>query len=837
MKPKSTLRSFLFLAGSSLLAISSASADQTWDGTGGDDFWNTAANWGLDVLPDFANAITFSGITRATNVNDLTADTIIGGFNFTNTTAGQSFSISGNSITLGGGIITTASSGLGITDTVSLAMILNGNRTITTDTLHDLTLSGIISEDVAGRTLTKSGAGTLNLTAPSSYSGTTTITAGTLALSGGTNRLLNTGTVAFTGASTLDIGSTSQMLAAVTVPDATGFTSTINGSGGTLTINGGTLQWGPGGAIVNGTSTVVNLNGLSNFVFDSSANTFRVGYKSGATNATGSTASSTVTLAASNTITAATLAVGDQTASNHGGTSTLRLGAANVLNVANINIGFGSRSNATLNFNAASSAVTIRNTDGSSAVSTWNIGSINNPTVGGTFTDTVNLSNGTIDAVVTSMTIGRANPSGANRAGTTHASFTMAGGTLTVDTMNLGQFSGNSGTTVNGTMAANGTFTLNSASGTVNATTLTLATNTALTTGGTKSVNGTFNLTNGTLNATTVQRGSQSGTATATLAFNWGTGTIGNLTGTNLTWNDIPITLSAGTHTFDISGSNTATLNSASVINGATFGITKIGTGTLNLNAANTYTGGTTVSDGTLTINGSLADATMAVNGGIVNGTGILTTNINGLAFDAITMTAGTLTATNLTINVNQTGAGLTETEYVLVDATGGGTISGTFAGLTGAPGYELNYGTPNQVKLVQTGGGPTYASWSGGAAANVDSNNDGVDNGAAWALGAADPSANAIDLLPTLDNTSDPTYVIFTFNRSDDAQADSTTTITAEYGNDLVGWTTAVDDNDNVEIEVTDSSPKDTVVVKLKRATLGSSGKLFARLNVVITP
>jgi hypothetical protein len=45
------------------------------------------------------------------------------------------------------------------------------------------------------------------------------------------------------------------------------------------------------------------------------------------------------------------------------------------------------------------------------------------------------------------------------------------------------------------------------------------------------------------------------------------------------------------------------------------------------------------------------------------------------------------------------------------------------------------------------------------------------------------------------------------------------------------------VDDNDNVEIEETDGSPKDTVLVKLKRSTLGASGKLFVRLNVVVTP
>ena len=139
-----------------------------------------------------------------------------------------------------------------------------------------------------------------------------------------------------------------------------------------------------------------------------------------------------------------------------------------------------------------------------------------------------------------------------------------------------------------------------------------------------------------------------------------------------------------------------------------------------------------------------------------------------------------------------------------------------------------------NQATATAPGG---YDSWSGGALSNADTNNDGVENGVAWALGAADPDENAIGLLPVLDNTTDPTYVIFTFNRSDEANDDPNTDITVQYGSDLAGWTTAVDDNDNVEIEVTPGSPKDTVVVKLKRSTLAAGGKLFARLNVVVTP
>jgi hypothetical protein len=92
--------------------------------------------------------------------------------------------------------------------------------------------------------------------------------------------------------------------------------------------------------------------------------------------------------------------------------------------------------------------------------------------------------------------------------------------------------------------------------------------------------------------------------------------------------------------------------------------------------------------------------------------------------------------------------------------------------------------------------------------------------------------------LLPVINNTTDPNYVLFTFQRSDVAEADASTTITVQHDTDLQDqWTTAVHDGDNVIIQITDGSPKDTVVVKLKRSTLAPAGKLFTRLNVVVTP
>ena len=66
-----------------------------------------------------------------------------------------------------------------------------------------------------------------------------------------------------------------------------------------------------------------------------------------------------------------------------------------------------------------------------------------------------------------------------------------------------------------------------------------------------------------------------------------------------------------------------------------------------------------------------------------------------------------------------------------------------------------------------------------------------------AWVLGAnrsrVCQNAASIALLPTLDNTTDPDFFIFTYRRDDDANTDPKTTIKVEYGSTLAGWTDGV--------------------------------------------
>jgi len=84
---------------------------------------------------------------------------------------------------------------------------------------------------------------------------------------------------------------------------------------------------------------------------------------------------------------------------------------------------------------------------------------------------------------------------------------------------------------------------------------------------------------------------------------------------------------------------------------GGSFGLTKVGNGTLVLTANNAYTGGTTINRGTLQIGngggGSLAGGSsvvIAAAGRLVNAT----TNGNSLSLGALTITGGELAATNI---------------------------------------------------------------------------------------------------------------------------------------------------------------------------------------------
>ncbi len=159
------------------------------------------------------------------------------------------------------------------------------------------------------------------------------------------------------------------------------------------------------------------------------------------------------------------------------------------------------------------------------------------------------------------------------------------------------------------------------------------------------------------------------------------------------------------------------------------------------------------------------------------------------------------------------------------------------FLSLTGLDGNGATGGFARLDKVflgVTTASPPTpYQAWvtatpsSGAAAFSGDANLDGVANGIAFFLGAPDPSAPALDLLPTASLTENDLQ--FTFTRADIAAGSS---FVVEYGTDLDQWFDAIDGTDGVGIETDGGSPLDTITVTIPRS-LAPGGSMFTRLRV----
>ena len=131
------------------------------------------------------------------------------------------------------------------------------------------------------------------------------------------------------------------------------------------------------------------------------------------------------------------------------------------------------------------------------------------------------------------------------------------------------------------------------------------------------------------------------------------------------------------------------------------------------------------------------------------------------------------------------------------------------------------------------------YDAWAGGAAFDADANDDGVANGMAWLLGAADPSANATGLVPV--PTHQAGKLIMTFRCLKTANRGGAV-LKVQYSNDLgLGdlWTShqaVVPDVDSTVGTVffdtsTDANPTFINVRAEIPASGAASGKLFGRL------
>ena len=285
--------------------------------------------------------------------------------------------------------------------------------------------------------------------------------------------------------------------------------------------------------------------------------------------------------------------------------------------------------------------------------------------------------------------IGSANASGSTAQGTVN----QTGGTLIQTDGGIGTFS------VGGRTSTLGVGIYNMSGGTLTAVG-------GIRVGGTGT--GTFNVSgSAVINANGGFNISRNTGTTGTLNLNGGTVTTLNITsstGVNCTNNFNGATVKPTTANTWISGLARANVRNGGAIldtaginvtvsqallhsdiigdNATDGGLTKKGAGTLTLTGASSYTGTTTVSNGTLRVNGSIAGGTVTVApGATLDGTGTVNAPID-------VQSGGTLAAGNsigtLTVNGASTLAGTVVAEVTngpssdLINFTGGATLGGT---------------------------------------------------------------------------------------------------------------------------------------------------------------
>ncbi len=684
------------------VTLSGATINQ-WAGASGSNF-TTLASW-TGMVPTSGAIAQFADHPAAGAVTvNLDANQTVQGLVFNSTTRNYTVSTgSANAFTLdnttnsAAATITDSSAGAG-NHTVSVPLTLASNLTATvTDAANTLTLGGAIGEASVGKTLTKAGAGTLVLTGTNTYTGATTVSAGTLQLGDGTTD----GSILTTSAITNNAALVFNLVGSQT--DAMGISGTgalTKTGAGTLvlsgtntftsatTINAGSLQLGAGGTTGTLAASGALINNANLTINRSNAVVQGTDFSSSAITGTGS-----FTQAGSGTTTL-------NTANSYTGLTTVSAGALNIQNATALGTtaaGTTVASGAALQFQGGitvgAEALTLAGTGVANDGALRNISGDN--TYGGLLTlgaatrinsdaGTLTLSNtGTITGSGFGLTVGGAgNTAIASLLGTGAGTLTKDGtGTLTLSGLSSTAGSNYTGATTidQGTLALAGNVALagNLAFGSVDGTTTT----------------GSLNLSSGSLTTTGLSVRSNSATAnTITLGSGQTLTTNGNVNigdGTSFSVSGNPTTklTVAGTTSADGTWnmvSSNGTFRVGEIASGAS---ARLSLSTLDLSGLATFsadlrTGGAGSSGGTFAVSGTagtvgglggIGSATLllAANSTISAGTVNLTNTAGGTETSTLKLGSGTQILNANTINLSTGARGSSSLSF----NTGSGTL------------------------------------------------------------------------------------------------------------------------------------------------------------------
>ena len=638
-----------------------------------------------------AGELTLSGVntyTGATNLNGgaliLNATTNIGN--------GTAINFNGGALKYGTGVTTDVS-----TRTLTFN---SGGATINTNG-NNVTLANSVGNNGAGA-FTKTGTGTLNLTAANTYTGGTVISAGTLKANNTTGSATGSGAVTINSGGIL--GGTGTVTGAVTVNS--GGTLAAGNSVGTLTLGALTLASGS----------------ILDFEFNSTpANDF-------------------IAVTGTNGL---TLNGGGLNLYTEGGTSPwTTTGSYNLFSFNGTLQGLGLSALSVLNqqagysytFGSSGSFLTLT-IDTTGVISNWNVDASGSWNTAGNWSSSIPNQAGASAKFLSAIT--------APRTITLDGDKTVGGLTFdNVQTYTINQGSGGTLTLDSGTASAasilvsSGNHVVNAPVALASDVTADIAASSSLAANGvisgskgiTKSGTGTLDLTgaNTYSGGTTINAG--------TVSF--GNGSLGSgaitLNGGGLTYNTgntqdisaVTLTLGSSGGTINTNGNDVTFANA--IGNSGSGGLTKAGTGSLTLGTANTYTGTTTITGGSVSIAANDRLGSVTVGAGLIFNGGILATTAT-MALDNGGSNARTISLGSSGGTLNVADA-TTLTASGVVSGTGSLTKSGTgslsISGVnTYSGGTVINGGT------VIVGGTGTGSLGTGGVAMNGATLNLGARN------------------------------------------------------------------------------------------------------------